>query len=590
MTPMLAERLQTVVDNLRGATAWRPRDVMNFATMLLSMPRATGRALPPLHAAQVALTMFTRMALSYEPRMEADAGAEEGMEARALGHTIEPTVALFVDAPAHLSGVSLTLQSWAEEAKRAGRPFFLHMAGSGVRMPGAKCFPSVGTLRLSSYPGLDVPIPDVRAVTEYMRGHPFDVAHLSTPGPMGLLGMRLARERGAAVCGTYHTDFPRYVRELTGSAELEVFTWQFMVWFYGQMDRVAAPSRATRDDLVAHGLEAEKVRVVGRGVELGTFSPRWRVSCCRRRSACARGGGARGSMHWISRLKPRSTPFGACTAMLHIDPAKTRYRTLWISDVHLGMKASRAACLADFLERHDADTLYLVGDIIDGLRLRRKWNWTADCDRVVRLLLDKARAGTRMIGIPGNHDAFLRAYAGETICGIRIEPDFDHVTADGRLLHIQHGDAFDSHVRLARLEAWVGHGVYHVATLVNVFVFALRRRMGLGYWSLARFLKSKSRKAATYVRSYEDHMIAEARKRKARGVISGHIHQPAVFERDGIQYDNTGDWVDHCTLLAEHRDGSIELITWDERAMAAGAVGDRAVPQSSGYAADSQTA
>ncbi len=251
--------------------------------------------------------------------------------------------------------------------------------------------------------------------------------------------------------------------------------------------------------------------------------------------------------------------------MLNIDPSKTRYRTLWISDVHLGMKASRAACLADFLDRHDADTLYLLGDIVDGLRLRRKWNWTPDCDRVVRALLDKARAGTRMICIPGNHDAFLRAYIGETICGIRIEADFDHITADGRLLHLRHGDDFDSMIRMAPLVALIGHGVYHIATFINTFVFAIRRKLNLPYWSLAKFLKSKSKKAALYVGAYENAMIQMARDRKAAGIITGHIHQPAMFERDGITYYNTGDWVDHCTLLAEHRDGSLELLTWDEQ-------------------------
>ena len=256
--------------------------------------------------------------------------------------------------------------------------------------------------------------------------------------------------------------------------------------------------------------------------------------------------------------------------MQRIDPRKPRFRTLWISDVHLGMKAGRPHCLADFLERHDADTLYLVGDIVDGLRLRRKWHWSADCDRVVRLILDKARSGTRVVYLPGNHDAFLRAYAGECLCGIQILSDCDHVTADGRLLHVRHGDDFDSEVRLAPWVALIGHGMYHLATLVNTFVFALRRKLGLPYWSLARFLKSKSRRAEMYVRAYEDAMFRMALQRKAGGIITGHIHQPGVYERDGVSYYNTGDWVDHCTLLAEYRDGTLELLQWDERRMAPG--------------------
>lgn len=254
--------------------------------------------------------------------------------------------------------------------------------------------------------------------------------------------------------------------------------------------------------------------------------------------------------------------------MQQIDPSKTRYRTLWISDVHLGMKASRPACLADFLEHHDADTLYLVGDIVDGLRLRRKWHWTPDCDRVVNLILDKARQGTRVIYIPGNHDAFLRNYVGGNICGIQVESDCDHITADGRLLHIRHGDDFDGQVRLAPLISFIGHGTYHIATFLNTLLFSFRKRMGLPYWSLAAFLKSKSRKATTYIRAYEDAMLQMAADNKAAGIINGHIHQPDHFERDGISYYNTGDWVDHCSLLAEHRSGQIELITWDEQNMA----------------------
>jgi len=250
-----------------------------------------------------------------------------------------------------------------------------------------------------------------------------------------------------------------------------------------------------------------------------------------------------------------------------IDPGKTRYRTLWISDVHLGMKACRPSCLADFLERHDADMLYLVGDIIDGLRLRRKWHWSSECDRVVHLILEKARQGTRVIYIPGNHDAFLRKYVGGNICGIQIEADCDHITADGRLLHVRHGDDFDTQVRLAPLIAAIGHGTYHIATFLNTLLFSLRKRMGLPYWSLAKFLKSKSRKATTYVRAYEDAMLQMAKENKAAGIVTGHIHQPALFSRDGYLYCNTGDWVDHCSLLAEYPDGHLEQIVWDEQCM-----------------------
>ncbi len=285
MNPILLERLQTVAENLKGAGTLRPRDVINFASMLWSLPKPPADRPLPTSPAQVALTMLTRMQMSYRP----EPAPTPASPAQPISYDrfAEPTVALFVDAPEHLSGVSLTLKGWADEAKRLGKPFYLHMAGAETDIPGAKSFPKVGTFRLSAYDGLEIPVPDVKAVTDFMRGHPFDVAHLSTPGPMGLLGMRLARDRGAPVCGTYHTDFPRYVRDLTQSPELEEATWAFMCWFYGQMDLVAVPSRSTGEDLIAHGIAPERIRVVGRGVEQGTFSPAHRSEDLRREWSAA---------------------------------------------------------------------------------------------------------------------------------------------------------------------------------------------------------------------------------------------------------------------------------------------------------------
>ena len=280
MNPILLERLQTAAGNLKGAGTLRPRDLINFASMLWSLPKPPADRPLPTSPAQVALTLLTRMQMSYRP--EPTAAPASTAQPISYDRFDEPTVALFVDAPEHLSGVSLTLKGWADEAGRLGKPFYLHMAGAETGIPGAKGFPKVGTFRLSAYDGLEIPVPDVKAVTDFMRGHPFDVAHLSTPGPMGLLGMRLARDRGAPVCGTYHTDFPRYVRDLTQSPELEEATWAFMVWFYGQMDLVAVPSPSTGGDLIARGIDPERIRVVGRGVEQSTFSPAHRSETLRR--------------------------------------------------------------------------------------------------------------------------------------------------------------------------------------------------------------------------------------------------------------------------------------------------------------------
>jgi UDP-2,3-diacylglucosamine pyrophosphatase LpxH len=239
-----------------------------------------------------------------------------------------------------------------------------------------------------------------------------------------------------------------------------------------------------------------------------------------------------------------------------------RYRTLWISDIHLGTVGCNASALLDFLRRTECETLYLVGDIVDGWQLRRSWHLPQAHNDVVQKLLRKARKGTRVVFVPGNHDAFARRYAGHSFGGIEVVEDATHVTADGRRLWITHGDLFDGVVQCAPWLAHVGDRLYGWALHLNRHVNALRGRAGLPYWSLSQYLKGKVKRAVSYIGDFEAAVAAEARRRGADGVVCGHIHHPALRRVNGVLYANDGDWVESLTALAEHADGRLELLRW----------------------------
>jgi UDP-2,3-diacylglucosamine pyrophosphatase LpxH len=241
-----------------------------------------------------------------------------------------------------------------------------------------------------------------------------------------------------------------------------------------------------------------------------------------------------------------------------------RYRTLWISDVHLGTPGCNAVALLDFLRATECETLYLVGDIVDGWQLRRSWHWPQAHNDVVQKVLRKARKGTRVVFVPGNHDEFARKYLGMTFGGIEVVEDCIHVTADGRRLWVTHGDLFDGVVQCAAWLAHLGDRLYGLTLRVNRHLNSLRARAGLPYWSLSSYLKGKVKRAVSYVGDFEAAVAAEARRRGADGVVCGHIHQPALRVVDGIVYANDGDWVESLTALAEHADGHLEVLQWTE--------------------------
>ena len=239
-----------------------------------------------------------------------------------------------------------------------------------------------------------------------------------------------------------------------------------------------------------------------------------------------------------------------------------RVRALFISDVHLGMRPARAGQLIDFLRRHDADTIYLVGDILDGWRLAKSWHWPPEYDVLVQILLDKAAAGTKVIYLPGNHDEFLREYLGTYFGEVEFVDRTVHTTAQGKTYLVIHGDQFDVVVRHAKWLAHVGDWAYRFALRVNLLINWARRRLGLTYWSLAAWAKHKVKNAVSVIGRFEEALSLEARQSGVDGVICGHIHYADMHDRLGVHYINTGDWVESCTAVVENTDGAFELIKW----------------------------
>ena len=243
-------------------------------------------------------------------------------------------------------------------------------------------------------------------------------------------------------------------------------------------------------------------------------------------------------------------------------PASLNLRTVWISDIHLGTPGCQADALLDFLRHTDCDTLYLVGDIVDGWQLRRNWYWPQAHNDVLQKLLRKARKGTRVIYVPGNHDEFARSYLGHNFGGIDVAEEWIHTTVDGRRLWVTHGDFFDGVVQCAKWLALVGDWAYTLTLRLNVQFNRLRARLGLPYWSLSNYLKQRVKRAVSYISDFETALAREARLRGMDGVVCGHIHHAEMRDVDGILYANDGDWVESLTALCEHPDGRLEIIDW----------------------------
>lgn len=243
---------------------------------------------------------------------------------------------------------------------------------------------------------------------------------------------------------------------------------------------------------------------------------------------------------------------------------RRRFRTIWISDVHLGTRGCNAALLIDFLDHTDSETMYLVGDIIDGWRLKRKLFWPPEHNDIVWRILKRARRGTRVVYIPGNHDEVVRQFAGLNFGGVEIERAAFHITADGRRLMVLHGDEFDAIMLAHRWLAVVGDTLYHLMMGLSGWINRIRGALGLPYWSLSKAAKHKVKNAVEFISKYEEVVARAAGERGVDGVVCGHIHTAEISDFDGIAYYNDGDWVEGCTALVEHFDGRMELLHWHE--------------------------
>ena len=241
----------------------------------------------------------------------------------------------------------------------------------------------------------------------------------------------------------------------------------------------------------------------------------------------------------------------------------SRFRSIFLSDIHLGTRGCQAERLLDFLRSHESEYLFLIGDIVDFWAMARGIHWTRAQNTVVQKILRRARHGETVIFVPGNHDEALREHVGTSFGDIRLEAEYVHVAADGRRYLLIHGDEFDQVTRYHRWVAVLGDVGYNLLVRVNAWLSWLRRRLGVpGYWSLAGYAKRKVKSAVGFIFDFEDSVIRAVRDRGMDGVICGHIHSAAIRQRNGVTYINCGDWVDSCTAIVEHADGRMEIVHW----------------------------
>ncbi len=243
---------------------------------------------------------------------------------------------------------------------------------------------------------------------------------------------------------------------------------------------------------------------------------------------------------------------------------KLRYKTVWISDIHLGTQDCQAELLLEFLKRLRCEKLYLVGDIVDGWRLKRDWYWPQTHTDVIQKILTLARKHVDVRFIPGNHDALFRDYVGTQFGNIQMLMDDVHMLADGRKLLVLHGDEFDAVAKSAPWLAHIGDRAYFVALRFNALFTFFRRKTSKSRFSLSALLKKKVKQAVNMISNFEGFIAKAAQKRGVDGVVCGHIHHAEMRDINGVLYCNDGDWVESCTALVEHDDGRLEIIRWRE--------------------------
>ncbi len=246
------------------------------------------------------------------------------------------------------------------------------------------------------------------------------------------------------------------------------------------------------------------------------------------------------------------------------ESAKKQVRSIWVSDTHLGSKGCKAEFLVDFLKHHQCETLYLVGDIIDGWRMQKSVYWPQAHSNVIRRILTLSKRGTRVVYVTGNHDEFLRKYSDSTFGNIELVDRAIHKTPTGKEYLVIHGDEFDIVVRYHKWIAILGDVAYNLLLALNRWYNNIRLKLGYGYWSLSAYIKQRVKQAVSFIGGYEQALADECKRSGFDGVICGHIHHAEIREIDGVMYHNCGDWVESCTALIEHASGDIELVDWIE--------------------------
>ena len=242
-----------------------------------------------------------------------------------------------------------------------------------------------------------------------------------------------------------------------------------------------------------------------------------------------------------------------------------KHRAIWISDVHLGTRGCKADFLLDFLKHNEAEYVYLLGDIIDGWRLKKGWHWPQKHNDVVQKLLRKARKGAQVVYVPGNHDEFARDFLGLQFGGIEVKQEAEHVTADGRRMLMLHGDKYDGVMVYAKWLAHLGDWAYESLLVINHYFNILRRKMGYDYWSLSAYLKHKVKNAVNFISDFEKLVAGAAKKDNMEIVVCGHIHKAELRYVDDVLYCNTGDWVESCTAMVEDSAGQLSIIHWSDK-------------------------
>lgn len=238
------------------------------------------------------------------------------------------------------------------------------------------------------------------------------------------------------------------------------------------------------------------------------------------------------------------------------------YRSIWISDIHLGTEGSKSEMLLEFLKNTESKYLFLVGDIVDGWSMKKKIYWSQEHNDIIQKILRKARKGTKVVLIPGNHDELLKDFADFSFGKISLRKKYNHTLADGRKALVIHGDEFDAVILNAKWLAKLGSALYELILKINNVVNYLRRKLGLSYWSLSQYLKGQTKKATNFISNFEFAVTNSAKKAKVDVVICGHIHRPVIKKLNGVLYCNDGDWVESCTALVEDDFGKLSLINW----------------------------